>query len=84
MKIQQIDTPKGKVWEVNGYLIYNDEKVRVKKRGFDSRKSAHQWFNTELVKFANGDSKYNKKNNSQRDDCKRVVQNVVRYLPAYR
>ncbi|MFT8496976.1 tyrosine-type recombinase/integrase [Leuconostoc pseudomesenteroides] len=61
MKIQQIDTPKGKVWEVNGYLIYNDEKVRVKKRGFDSRKSAHQWFNTELVKFANGNSKYNKK-----------------------
>lgn len=40
MKFQQVDTPKGKVWEVNGYLINGSQKVRVKKRGFDSKQSA--------------------------------------------
>ncbi|MGL4688636.1 MAG: N-terminal phage integrase SAM-like domain-containing protein, partial [Leuconostoc mesenteroides] len=61
MKLQQVDTPKGKVWEVNGYLISNNQKVRVKKRGFDTRRSAQQWFNNESVLFDNGESKYNKK-----------------------
>lgn len=61
MKIQQIDTPKGKVWEVNGYLTYDDERVRVKKRGFETKKSAQQWFNAEMARFINGESKFNKK-----------------------
>lgn len=61
MKLQQVDTPKGKVWEVNGYLINKSQKVRVKKRGFESKQSARQWFNNESVLFDNGESKYNKK-----------------------
>ena len=61
MKLQQVDSPKGKVWEVNGYLISNNQKVRVKKRGFDTKRSAQQWFNNESVLFDNGESKYNKK-----------------------
>ena len=61
MKLQQVNTPKGKVWEVNGYLINETQKVRVKKRGFDSKQSARQWFNNETVLFDNGESKYNKK-----------------------
>ncbi|MGB2525177.1 tyrosine-type recombinase/integrase [Leuconostoc suionicum] len=61
MKLQQVDTPKGKVWEVNGYLINKSQKVRVKKRGFESKQSARQWFNSESVLFDNGESRYNKK-----------------------
>ena len=61
MKLQQVDTPKGKVWEVNGYLINKSQKIRVKKRGFDSKQSARQWFNNESVLFDNGESRYNKK-----------------------
>ena len=61
MKLQQVDTPKGKVWEVNGYFINQTQKVRVKKRGFDSKQSARQWFNNQSVLFDNGESKYNKK-----------------------
>lgn len=61
MKLQQVDTPKGKVWEVNGYLINKSQKVRVKKRGFESKQSARQWFNNESVLFDNGESRYNKK-----------------------
>ena len=61
MKLQQVDTPKGKVWEVNGYLINKSQKVRVKKRGFESKQSARQWFNNESVLFDNSESRYNKK-----------------------
>ena len=31
MKVQQIETSKGKTWEVDGYLINGGQKVRVKK-----------------------------------------------------
>ncbi|WP_294976739.1 site-specific integrase [uncultured Leuconostoc sp.] len=61
MNLQQVNTAKGKFWEVNGYLINHDQKVRVKKRGFESKRSAQQWFNNESVLFDNGESKYNKK-----------------------
>lgn len=61
MKLQQVNTPKGKVWEVNGYLMNDDQKVRVKKRGFANKRRAQQWFNNESVLFYNGESKYNKK-----------------------
>lgn len=61
MKVQQIETSKGKTWEVDGYLINGGQKVRVKKRGFDSKQSARQWFNNESVLFENGESRYNKK-----------------------
>lgn len=40
MKLQQVNTPKGKVWEVNGYLMNDDQKVRVKKRGFANKRRA--------------------------------------------
>lgn len=61
MKLQQVNTPKGQTWEVNGYLINDSQQVRIKKRGFDSKQSARQWFNNEAVLFDNGESKYNKK-----------------------
>ncbi|MBZ6014712.1 site-specific integrase [Leuconostoc gelidum subsp. gelidum] len=61
MKVQQIETAKGKTWLVDGYLINNSQQIRVKKRGFDSKRSAQQWFNNESVLFENGESKYNKK-----------------------
>lgn len=61
MKVQQIETSKGKTWEVDGYLINGGQKVRVKKRGFNSKRTAQQWFNNETVLFDNGESRYNKK-----------------------
>lgn len=63
MQLQQIDTQKGKVWEVIGYLGRQPDgsKARAKKRGFTSKRSAQQWFNNERVLFENGESKYNKK-----------------------
>jgi Site-specific recombinase XerD len=61
MKVQQIETPKGKTWQIDGYLISNSQQIRVKKRGFDSKRSAQQWFNNESVLFENGESRYNKK-----------------------
>lgn len=61
MKVQQIETPKGKTWQIDGYLISDSQQIRVKKRGFDSKRSAQQWFNNENVLFENGESKYNKK-----------------------
>lgn len=61
MKVQQINTKNGKTWQVDGYLINDNQQVRVKKRGFDTRRSAQQWFNNESVLFENGESKYNKK-----------------------
>lgn len=61
MKVQQIETSKGKTWQVDGYLISDSQQIRVKKRGFDSKRSAQQWFNNESVLFENNESKYNKK-----------------------
>ncbi|MGL5887727.1 MAG: tyrosine-type recombinase/integrase [Leuconostoc suionicum] len=61
MKVQQIETPRGKTWQIDGYLISDSQQIRVKKRGFDSKRSAQQWFNNESVLFENGESRYNKK-----------------------
>lgn len=61
MKVQQIDTKNFRTWQVDGYLISDSQQIRVKKRGFDSKRSAQQWFNNESVLFENGESKYNKK-----------------------
>lgn len=61
MKVQQIDTKNGKTWQVDGYLISDYQQIRIKKRGFDSKRTAQQWFNNESVLFENGESKYNKK-----------------------
>lgn len=61
MKVQQIETSKGRTWQVDGYLISDSQQIRVKKRGFDSKRSAQQWFNNETVLFENGESRYNKK-----------------------
>lgn len=63
MQLRQVESKKGTVWEVSGYLGHNTDgsQARAKKRGFDSRKSAQQWFNNEAVLFDNGESRYNKK-----------------------
>lgn len=61
MKVQQIETANGKRWTVDGYLINDSQKIRVKKRGFESKRSAQQWFNNESVLFDHGESRYNKK-----------------------
>lgn len=61
MKVQQVDTKNGKTWQVDGYLISAHQQIRIKKRGFDSKRTAQQWFNNESVLFENGESKYNKK-----------------------
>ncbi len=61
MKVQQIDTNNGRTWQVDGYLISDSQQIRIKKRGFESKRTAQQWFNNESVLFENGESKYNKK-----------------------
>ncbi len=61
MKVQQIDTKNGKTWQVDGYLMSDNQQIRIKKRGFESKRTAQQWFNNESVLFENGESKYNKK-----------------------
>ncbi|KAA8373154.1 site-specific integrase [Leuconostoc carnosum] len=63
MQIKQVDSKKGKVWEVVGYIGRQPDgtQARAKKRGFDSKRSAQQWFNNEVALFSNGESKYNKK-----------------------
>jgi len=63
MQIKQVDSKKGKVFEVAGYIGRQPDgtQARAKKRGFDSKRSATQWFNNEVALFSNGDSKYNKK-----------------------
>jgi integrase len=63
MQLRQIETKRGTVWEAEGYLGRNTDgsKARAKKRGFESKRSALQWFNNEVVLFSNGESRYNKK-----------------------
>lgn len=63
MQIKQVDSKQGKVFEVVGYIGRHDDgtQARAKKRGFESRRSATQWFNNEVALFKNGQSKYNKK-----------------------
>lgn len=63
MQIKQVDSKQGKVFEVAGYIGRHEDgtQARAKKRGFESRRSAAQWFNNEVALFKNGQSKYNKK-----------------------
>ncbi len=63
MQIKQVDSKHGKVYEVVGYIGRHQDgtQARAKKRGFDSKRSATQWFNNEVALFKNGQSKYNKK-----------------------
>ena len=63
MQIKQVDSKHGKVYEVVGYIGRHQDgtRARAKKRGFDSKRSAQQWFNNEVALFSNGKSKYNKK-----------------------
>lgn len=63
MQIKQVDSKQGKVFEVVGYIGRHDDgtQARAKKRGFESKRSAAQWFNNEVALFKNGQSKYNKK-----------------------
>lgn len=63
MQIKQVDSKKGKVFEVVGYIGRHEDgtQARAKKRGFESKRSATQWFNNEVALFKNGQSKYNKK-----------------------
>ena len=63
MQIKQVNSKHGKVWEVVGYIGRQPDGIqaRARKRGFDSKRSAVQWFNNEIVLFANGESHYNKK-----------------------
>ena len=63
MQIKQVDSKQGKVFEVVGYIGRHEDgtQARAKKRGFESRRSATQWFNNEVALFKNGQSKYNKK-----------------------
>lgn len=63
MQIKQVDSKQGKVFEVAGYIGRHEDgtQARAKKRGFESKRSATQWFNNEVALFKNGQSKYNKK-----------------------
>ncbi|WP_349550787.1 tyrosine-type recombinase/integrase [Leuconostoc pseudomesenteroides] len=63
MQLKQVESKKGKVWEVAGYIGQHADgsQARAKKRGFDSKKTAQQWFNNEIILFEHGESKYNKK-----------------------
>lgn len=63
MQIKQVNSKHGKVYEVVGYIGRHQDgtQARAKKRGFDSKRSAQQWFNNEVALFSNGQSKYNKK-----------------------
>lgn len=63
MQIKQVDSKQGKVFEVAGYIGRHEDgtQARAKKRGFESKRSAAQWFNNEVALFKNGQSKYNKK-----------------------
>ena len=63
MQIKQVDSKQGKVFEVVGYIGRHEDgtQARAKKRGFESKRSATQWFNNEVALFKNGQSKYNKK-----------------------
>ncbi|MGR8826324.1 site-specific integrase [Leuconostoc citreum] len=63
MQIKQVDSKRGKVFEVVGYIGRHEDgtQARAKKRGFESKRSATQWFNNEVALFKNGQSKYNKK-----------------------
>lgn len=63
MQLKQVDSKQGKVFEVAGYIGRHEDgtQARAKKRGFESKRSAAQWFNNEVALFKNGQSKYNKK-----------------------
>ncbi|CAK1229544.1 Integrase/recombinase [Fructobacillus tropaeoli] len=63
MKLKEVESKKGKSWEVSGMLgtNYDKTKARVQKRGFSSKRTAQAWFYNEKVLFENGNSKYNKK-----------------------
>ncbi|CAH1856138.1 tyrosine-type recombinase/integrase [Convivina praedatoris] len=63
MYVREIETKKGKVWEIQGYLGRQPDNTpaKAKKRGFSSKRSALTWFNNEKVLFEAGQSKYNKK-----------------------
>lgn len=63
MQIKEVNSKRGKTYEVVGYLGQNKDgtKARAKKRGFETKRSAQQWFNNEKLLFMNGESRYNKK-----------------------
>ncbi|CAH1849993.1 MULTISPECIES: tyrosine-type recombinase/integrase [Convivina] len=63
MYVREIETKKGKVWEIQGYLGRQPDNTpaKAKKRGFSSKRSALTWLNNEKVLFEAGQSKYNKK-----------------------
>ncbi len=63
MQLKEIETKKGKVWQVSGYLGINTDgtETRVRKRGFSSKRSAERWFNNEKSLFETGNSQYIKK-----------------------
>ncbi|MBC9118628.1 site-specific integrase [Fructobacillus fructosus] len=63
MQLKEVQTKKGKAWEVVGYLGLqpNGKRKKVQKRGFTSRREASAWFNNEVTLFSNGQSQYNEK-----------------------
>ncbi|CAK1245039.1 Integrase/recombinase [Fructobacillus fructosus] len=63
MQLKEVQTKKGKAWEVTGYLGLqpNGKRKKVQKRGFASQRVARAWFNNEVVLFENGESQYNEK-----------------------
>ncbi|CAK1250256.1 site-specific integrase [Fructobacillus fructosus] len=63
MQIKEVDSRRGKTYEVVGYLGRNKDgtKARAKKRGFETKRSAEQWFNNQKLLFENGEGRYNKK-----------------------
>ncbi|USS91563.1 site-specific integrase [Fructobacillus americanaquae] len=63
MQLKEVQTKKGKAWEVVGYLGLqpNGKRKKVQKRGFSSKREATAWFNNEVTRFSNGQSQYNEK-----------------------
>ncbi|GAP01973.1 integrase [Fructobacillus fructosus] len=63
MQLKEVQTKKGKAWEVVGYLGLqpSGKRKKVQKRGFTSKREATAWFNNEVTLFSNGQSQYNEK-----------------------
>lgn len=63
MQLKEVETKKGKAWEVVGYLGLQPDgkRKKVQKRGFASQRTARAWFNNEKILFENGKSQYNQK-----------------------
>ncbi|MBX8456281.1 Arm DNA-binding domain-containing protein, partial [Apilactobacillus kunkeei] len=51
MQLKEVQTKKGKAWEVTGYLGIqpSGKRKKVQKRGFASQRVARAWFNNEVV-----------------------------------